>query len=236
MKYYYLCRDDDDQETVPVSAQRFQPRTNHEAVAFNGKLWVIGGSQSNGRNNNVGSSEDGHSWVLEADAAAFGDRQYHQIVEFKGKLRLLGGSSGNLYYQDIYSSEDRVNWTLEGTSPKAMAVGPSTLISRPRRLGRTISLALASHCRRTAACWRSALSRNTALPPASTGIRPTTQRRSAALSTFINSLIDRKRVEAGSGLSQPTLIGLSRYPCGRLSLHFRCAFDLSNPQLSEFIT
>ncbi len=43
----------------------FSPRAGHDAVVFNGRMWVIGGSDNTTRYNDVWSSADGVTWVLE---------------------------------------------------------------------------------------------------------------------------------------------------------------------------
>ena len=49
------------------SSQPFAARNSHSAVAYNGKLYVIGGYVSNYYNRDVYSSDDGENWVRETE-------------------------------------------------------------------------------------------------------------------------------------------------------------------------
>lgn len=106
------------QETI-IGTQ-FSLRRNHQAVAFNNKLWVIGGNaqpfplHATDKVNDVWSSSDGINWTQEiAVGATFSPRSYHQAVAFNNKLWVIGGSSTEGYSNDVWSSSDGKNWTQE---------------------------------------------------------------------------------------------------------------------------
>ena len=89
-------------------------RQLHQAVAHNGRLYVMGGADGNKRND-VWSSGDGANWQPEADAAWPG-REIHQAVSYKGRIYVLGGyareNNANVRKNDVWSSADGVTWSL----------------------------------------------------------------------------------------------------------------------------
>ena len=90
-------------------------RQLHQAVAHNGRLYVMGGADGNKRND-VWSSGDGANWQPEADAAWPG-REIHQAVSYKGRIYVLGGyareNNANVRKNDVWSSADGVTWDEE---------------------------------------------------------------------------------------------------------------------------
>lgn len=103
----------------------WSPRAGHDAVVFNGKMWVIGGTDSATRYNDVWSSVDGVNWILEKDHAAFSPRYTHTVVAFNNEMWLFAGSdtpSANTVsagLQDAWSSTDGRTWTPRTQPPFA---------------------------------------------------------------------------------------------------------------------
>ena len=93
-------------------------RSSHQALSHNGRLYVLGGRNSNrqGRNNknlnDVWSSADGKRWVLETDEAGWSGRYSHQALSHNGRLYVLGGEDGSRL-NDVWSSADGKNWVRE---------------------------------------------------------------------------------------------------------------------------
>lgn len=92
----------------------FMPRSQHQVVVHNNKLWLIGGAVHDGENfsengNDVWSSTDGVSWVQEIVHAAFSGRRLHEVKSFNNKLWLVGGIDG-LLQNDVWSSTDGIHW------------------------------------------------------------------------------------------------------------------------------
>ena len=89
-------------------------RQLHQAVAHNGRLYVMGGADGNKRND-VWWSGDGANWQREADAAWTG-REIHQAVSYKGRIYVLGGNvrenNANVRKNDVWSSADGETWSL----------------------------------------------------------------------------------------------------------------------------
>ncbi len=89
-------------------------RQSHSAVAFGGKMYVIGGwNDTAGYLNDVWSSSDGISWTKVA-TGPFGVRGATQAVSFNNKLWILGGGydTGALHVtlNDIWSSINGSTW------------------------------------------------------------------------------------------------------------------------------
>ena len=93
-------------------------RTGAGAVAFNGRMWVMGGQGGPGRlygisyYSDVWSSSDGVTWTCVTNAAPWGGRCEFGLVVFNNQMWVLGGSPwGSLYLNDVWSSSDGVTWT-----------------------------------------------------------------------------------------------------------------------------
>lgn len=95
--------------TQQISKASFSPRTGHELISFNNKLWVIGGDDKNGLKNDIWSSTNGITWIRQTANANFSPRADHQVVAYNNKLWLIGGSNNN----DVWSSTDGINWTQQ---------------------------------------------------------------------------------------------------------------------------
>ena len=104
----------DNQTTVTV----WSARDKHISLPYLGKMWVIGGKNSNYSNgiNEVWSSSTGLTWDNQTLTNAFSTRLGHAGVVFKNKMWILGGRSENNFLNDVYSSSDGTNWTQESSS------------------------------------------------------------------------------------------------------------------------
>ena len=99
--------------TLVTSNAAWSSRTSQRAVAFNGKMWMLGGTTSiAGPTNDVWSSPDGLNWTLATSAAPWGPRYAHMTAVFGGKLWVLGGTTGGTnWLNDVWSSPDGLSWT-----------------------------------------------------------------------------------------------------------------------------
>ncbi|MBZ0137436.1 MAG: putative Ig domain-containing protein [Planctomycetes bacterium] len=96
----------------------WSPRFSLNAISFNGKLWVVGGGNSDytaepdsvwfQESAEVWSSVDGADWTLEV-VAPFSPRLGHATVVFNGRMWVIGGGS-DLGNRDVWSTADGVNW------------------------------------------------------------------------------------------------------------------------------
>ena len=98
--------------TAINEAPQFSGRFGHTSVVFDNKIWVIGGSESGARTNDVWYSSDGITWIEATDEAEFSPRLRHTSVVFDNKIWVIGGEvSVNRGIGDAWYSSDGVTWT-----------------------------------------------------------------------------------------------------------------------------
>jgi hypothetical protein len=102
----------------------FSPRDGHAVVAFNNKLWVIGGwddavasGGTTTRLNDVWSSPDGMNWTQQnpVGGTIFSPRTAHSAVVYGGKLWVIGGDVANgspndTWVNDVWYTADGATW------------------------------------------------------------------------------------------------------------------------------
>ncbi len=97
----------------------WSPRLAAGAVVFQGRMWILGGTENyyfgddRSLKNDVWSSADGKEWRQETAHAAWSPRAYLQAVVHDGKIWVLGGGNYVPRYQalnDVWSSADGVHW------------------------------------------------------------------------------------------------------------------------------
>ena len=102
---------DGKQWTLITAEAAWSKRRGHQAVAHQGRIFILGGEDGTYKND-VWSSLDGNIWRLETDAAAWLPRTYHAAASHNGILYVFGGrgqSGQNI--QDVWSSADGKQWT-----------------------------------------------------------------------------------------------------------------------------
>lgn len=108
---HYALKNGADVSALAIGTDKFLDRDGAEALVFNNKLWLIGGSQA-GYKADIWSSTDGANWKKEVAQAAFSARKYHRIAAFNNQLWLIGGLTDNGRANDVWSSTDGINWVL----------------------------------------------------------------------------------------------------------------------------
>ncbi|MFG1496443.1 hypothetical protein ABMA57_07400 [Saccharospirillum sp. HFRX-1] len=116
--------------TTLLNTQQFPKKSEHQAVYFKGRFWLVGGGPdlaNEGQDDDLWSSADGINWRQETSVYSinsqvknlFTGRFGHQLVVFKAadddsdageQLWLIGGYQGGIQ-NDIWSSLDGINWT-----------------------------------------------------------------------------------------------------------------------------
>ncbi|MDA3823968.1 MAG: hypothetical protein PF450_15345 [Bacteroidales bacterium] len=101
-------------------------RYEHASVAFDGKIWVLGGYNPGEVRNDtyyedVWSSEDGINWELVTEDAPWKGRKGHAVVAFDDgngeAMYLIGGFSVDestgyrQYNNDVWKSSDGISWS-----------------------------------------------------------------------------------------------------------------------------
>lgn len=107
-----------------TEAAAFSPKIALSSVAFDDKLWVIGGRDSAGFQEEVWSTSDGASWTLVTEEPGFLGRASHATAIFQDKVWVMGGTSirevpptaenpsgdEQYYMNDVWSSADGSDW------------------------------------------------------------------------------------------------------------------------------
>lgn len=107
----------------------WRDRVTHHVVAFNDRLWVLGGQQityfdldgGDAVYDDVWSSPDGATWTRVLEHAPWAPRgQILGAVVFQGSMWIIGGGTYNdprHYYRDVWRSADGVHWERVGVAP-----------------------------------------------------------------------------------------------------------------------
>lgn len=97
----------------------WSPRLAAGAVAFLGRLWILGGTEDYyfgddaSLRNDVWSSADGKEWRRDVASAPWAPRAYHAAVVHNDRIWVLGGGNYVPRYQarnDVWSSADGTHW------------------------------------------------------------------------------------------------------------------------------
>ncbi len=95
---------------------QFPQRRLHNVIAYNGKLYVIGGLTPLGTSNDVWSSSDGVSWTQNLAYSAspgpnqFPSRTYARVAVYNNALWFTGGIGPSNYFNDVWTSSDGTTW------------------------------------------------------------------------------------------------------------------------------
>jgi len=102
-----------------TSAAGWSPRIAAAVVEFQGKMWLLGGTENyyfgdaNSLKNDVWFSTNGKDWTLATEHAGWSPRAYHQAAVLGGKIHVFGGGNYVPEYHaqnDVWSSADGVHW------------------------------------------------------------------------------------------------------------------------------
>lgn len=101
----------------------FGGRSEHAAVVFRDRMWVLGGQGAALEYfSDVWSSKDGQHWDLVTERAAFGERYSHTSVVFDNKIWVIGGVVGADDANEVWYSSDGIDWTMATGSPGFAAI------------------------------------------------------------------------------------------------------------------
>ncbi len=103
-----------------IESAGFPARWGHTSVTFDGKLWVIGGSNG-GFSNDIWQSADGVNWEEVVAEGHFSGRRRHASAVFDGKLWVVGGQTdfdpaiskkSSYLSNEVWFTENGVDWIL----------------------------------------------------------------------------------------------------------------------------
>ncbi len=89
-----------------TASAAFSARSYGEVLAYDGKLWIMGG-EGPPNTNDVWSSTDGVTWTQVTANAPWSARALAASVVFDDKMWIIGGG----YQNDVWYSTDGANWT-----------------------------------------------------------------------------------------------------------------------------
>jgi N-acetylneuraminic acid mutarotase len=99
-------------------------------LAFDNKLWIIGGATGTTDSSDVWYSSDGTTWTRATTNAGFGLIDEHSSVVFDNKMWVFGGYS-SLYSgvsNNAWYSSDGISWTQATASAGWNARGAHTSV------------------------------------------------------------------------------------------------------------
>jgi len=104
--------------TMETADINFKTRYGHKVTVFNGKLWVIGGYNSDAgvRLDDVWSSSDGVNWEeVTTSEPRFSARTGFSLVVFDNRMWVIAGTSdSNSFEGDVWSSDTNgIDWIKE---------------------------------------------------------------------------------------------------------------------------
>jgi hypothetical protein len=95
--------------TCATTHAAWAPRRGHTSVVYDGKMWLIGGTDGNNALDDVWYSTNGTSWTLAtAHGPWSGGVIGHTSVVYDGRMWVIAGSN---YYNAAYSSNG-TSWTV----------------------------------------------------------------------------------------------------------------------------
>ncbi|MCD4658351.1 MAG: putative Ig domain-containing protein [Planctomycetes bacterium] len=108
-------------------------RFDHQAIAYDGKIWVMGGSYDNSSGysyprNDVWYSSDGVTWTQAISIAPWGERGSFQALVFDNKMWVISGAHQYFAYQDVWWSTDGITWTHAAIPPWTGRCGFGALV------------------------------------------------------------------------------------------------------------
>lgn len=105
-----------------TKAAGWSPRIASAIVEFQGKMWILGGTENyyfgddKSLKNDVWSSVDGVKWEQVTAAAPWSPRAYHQAAVLNDRIYIFGGGNYVPKYaatNDVWSSADGKQWRRE---------------------------------------------------------------------------------------------------------------------------
>ena len=101
-------------EAKPDDSNGWTARYDHTSIAFDNKMWVLGGSSigfPTYRTNDVWFSVDGFDWEQVTASADWTARNNHTSIAFANKIWVLGGYNYSGLKNDVWSSSNGISWT-----------------------------------------------------------------------------------------------------------------------------
>lgn len=99
------------QDWTTLTDLNFPPIYHQGVTAFDGKLWLIGGSsEDHTQGTTTYSSADGQNWKVDMDGTPYKARYYPATTSFNNRLFTIGGYSYGYYLNDVWASDTGASW------------------------------------------------------------------------------------------------------------------------------
>lgn len=100
-----------------ATSSAWPARAGLAAVAFDEKIWVMGGQDVNYNTyNDVWYSTDGVNWTQATASAPWNTRSSLSCVVYNNEMWITGGRNSSTVFNDVWHSSDGVNWTQQTAS------------------------------------------------------------------------------------------------------------------------
>ena len=106
-----------------TSSASWGNRSEHSVLAYNDKLWIMGGFDCTGSllvivqgKNDVWYSTDGTNWTEATSSADWSAKNDAASLVFDNKMWILGGRESSGLKNDVWYSTDGTNWTQATSS------------------------------------------------------------------------------------------------------------------------
>jgi hypothetical protein len=128
LAYFNDCWNSTDGVTweLATGSAGFSPRYGHSSLVYDGKIWVIGGTDDASTFNDTWYSSDGITWYQATDGTGFPSRSDHSSESYDGKMWVIGGDSMAASFHDAWYSPLPAALGVAGITP-ATGVNTSTV-------------------------------------------------------------------------------------------------------------
>jgi hypothetical protein len=128
LAYFNDCWNSTDGVTweLATGSAGFSPRYGHGSLDYDGKIWVIGGTDDASTFNDTWYSSDGITWYQATDGTGFPSRSDHSSESYDGKMWVIGGDSMAASFHDAWYSPQPAALGVAGITP-ATGVNTSTV-------------------------------------------------------------------------------------------------------------
>lgn len=82
----------------------FGPRSRHQVLELNGRLWLMGGYSDRGLLRDIWVSDNGYYWSLHSTQVPIVDRNIEDAIVHKGDLYIIGKDG------ELWTTKDMISW------------------------------------------------------------------------------------------------------------------------------
>ncbi|QBY05030.1 hypothetical protein E2K93_11825 [Thalassotalea sp. HSM 43] len=107
----WISKDGDEWLEINEAAN-FSPRSGHQLIVRDNKLWLLGGANGATQHNYVWVSEDGKNWTQLEQEQRFSTRSHFEVFTLNNEFFIAGGyTTHGEKLNDLWRSTDGKNWS-----------------------------------------------------------------------------------------------------------------------------